>query len=161
MPTNTGSVWKTCCESRSGVEDGLDELVFVRPDGKVTFPLVNDIQAAGLTADQVREQVTEALSGFIREPQVTVIVEEINSFRVFILGEVAEQGALNFQRPTRLLQAIAAAGGFTDFSNKEIVVLRQAGDGEERIRINYKRVMAGETPEHNIFLQPGDTLLVD
>jgi polysaccharide export outer membrane protein len=142
-------------------ETGLNATVFVRPDGKITFPLVNDIRVAGLTPDQVREAVGTRLANFIRDPNVTVIVDQINSFRVYVLGEVAIQGVLDFNRPVRVLQAISIAGGFTQFSKREIIILRQEGDSERRITINYKRLMSGESGENNLFLQPGDTLLVN
>ena len=142
-------------------ETGLSANVFVRPDGKITFPLVNDIRVAGLTPNEVREALGERLANFIRDPNVTVIVDEINSFRVYVLGEVALQGELNFNRPVRVLQAISIAGGFSQFSKKEIIILRQQEGGETRISINYKRLMSGEASESNLFLQPGDTLLVN
>jgi polysaccharide export outer membrane protein len=142
-------------------ETGLEATVFVRPDGKITFPLVNDIRVAGLTPNQVREALSERLANFVRDPNVTVIVDEINSFRVYVLGEVVLQGVLNFNRPVRVLQAISIAGGFTQFSKREIVILRQAEGKEFRLSINYKRLMSGEAGEDNLFLQPGDTLLVN
>jgi polysaccharide export outer membrane protein len=142
-------------------ETSLSATVFVRPDGKITFPLVNDILVAGLTPNEVREALGERLANFIRDPNVTVIVDKINSFRVYLLGEVAIQGVLNFNRPVRVLQAISIAGGFTQFSKREIIILRQEEGGEMRISINYKRLMSGEEGENNLFLQPGDTLLVN
>lgn len=142
-------------------ETDLAMSVVVRPDGKVTFPLVNDIRVAGLTPNQVREAITARLGSFVVEPHVTVIVEQIRSFPVYILGEVVNQGAMNFSRPTRLLQALAAAGGFTEFSKREIVVLRQSGQMEKRITVNYKRLISGDPSAENLLLQPGDTLLVD
>jgi len=142
-------------------ETGLDATVFVRPDGKITFPLVNDIRVAGLTPNEVREALGERLANFVRDPNVTVIVDEINSFRVYVLGEVEIQGVLKFNRPVRVLQAISIAGGFKQFSKREIVILRQVEGSESRISINYKRLMSGEAGEDNLFLQPGDTLLVN
>jgi polysaccharide export outer membrane protein len=142
-------------------EADLAMSVVVRPDGKVTFPLVNDIRVAGLTPNQVREAITERLATYVVEPHVTVIVEEIRSFRVYVLGEVVNQGALNFSRPTRLLQALAACGGFTEFSKRDIVVLRQSGQLEKRIAVNYKRLISGDPSAENLLLQPGDTLLVN
>jgi polysaccharide export outer membrane protein len=142
-------------------ETDLSATVFVRPDGKITFPLVNDIRVAGLTPNEVREALGERLANFIRDPNVTVIVDEINSFRVYVLGEVAIQGELNFNRPVRVLQAISIAGGFTQFSKKEIIILRQQEGGETRISINYKHLISGDAGESNLFLQPGDTLLVN
>lgn len=141
-------------------EDDLDLSVRVRPDGKVTIPLVNDISVVGLTAEEIRLELRERLSNYIRDPNVTVIVEEINSFRVYILGEVNRQGVLNFTRPTRLLQALAAAGGLTQYSRKEIVLLREQDGVEQRIRIDYKRLLNGDSTQQNLYLKPGDVLLV-
>ena len=155
-----------------GVEDRLTisvwrevdmlQTMVVRPDGKITFPLVGDIQAAGRTARQLDEELTQKLATFIREPVVTVIVAEINSFKVFILGEVATQGALTLRRPTRLLEAIAQQGGLTPYADKsKVVVLRQEEGREVRIAVDYKRVLSGEKPEQNIFLKPGDTIIAN
>lgn len=141
--------------------DMLQEVV-VRPDGKITFPLVGDVQAAGRTARQLDEELTQKLATFIREPVVTVIVAEINAFKVFVLGEVAVQGALTLRRPTRLLEAIAQQGGLTPYADKsKLVVLRQEEGREVRITIDYKKVLAGERPEQNIFLKPGDTIIAN
>ena len=142
-------------------EAALDVRVRVRPDGKITFPLVNDINVDGLSPVTVREVIAAKLADYIREPNVTVIVEEINSFRVYVVGEVNRQGAINFNRPTRLLQAIAAAGGLTQFSKKEITLLREEGGVEKRIRVDYKRLIAGEVGQENPHLRPGDTILVN
>lgn len=140
-------------------EADLSERVIVRPDGKITVPLVNDLEVVGLTTDQVRERIAAALAKFIREPTVSVIVEQINSYRLYFIGEVNKQGAMNFFRPIRLLQAIAAAGGPTQFASKEIVLLREENGVERRMVVNYKRLIAGEPGEDNIYLQAGDTLL--
>lgn len=142
-------------------ESALDLTVRVRPDGKITVPLVNDVRVEGLSTEAVRREIAERLSGFLREPNVTVIVEEINSFRVYVLGEVARQGPINFNRPTRLLQAISAAGGLTQFSKKEVTLLRDEDGVERRIRIDYRRLLAGDPAQSNLYLKPGDTILVD
>ena len=142
-------------------EPDLRMSVSVRPDGKITFPLVNDLKVAGLSPEQVRQEITTRLSEFVREPNVTVIVSEIKSFKVYILGEIASQGTFTFVRPTRLLQAIANAGGFSNFSKKQVVVLRDHGQSETRINVNVKKLVAGDISQENFFLQPGDTLMVD
>ncbi len=142
-------------------EKDLDVSVKVRPDGKVTLPLVNDVQVRDLTPDQVRQLVATRLSGFIKDPNVSVAVTEINSFRVFILGEVNKQGPVNFNRPTRLLQALAAAGGFTPFSKKRITLIREVGNSESRVRVDYKRLVSAEGGQDNVYLKPGDTLVVE
>jgi polysaccharide export outer membrane protein len=152
-----------------GVEDALRVVVWgepelsvavkVRPDGQITVPLVNDITVVGLTPMQVREVIMERLGTFIRDPNVTVIVDEINSFRVYFLGEVTMQGAIRFSKPPRLLQAIAAAGGLTEFSKREVILLRKQGPTEKRFVINYKHLVAGDPREENLYLKPGDTLI--
>lgn len=141
-------------------EPNLSLSVAVRPDGNITLPLANDIKVAGLSPHEIRDTLTRRLSGFIRDPNVTVIVEQINSFRIFILGEVNQQGIQSFRRPTRLLQAIASAGGLTEFSKKEAAILREDEGTEKRLRIDLKRLLAGESPEQNSFLKPNDTILV-
>jgi polysaccharide export outer membrane protein len=141
-------------------EPDLTVEVSVRPDGKITIPLVNDIQVAGYSPHEVRDLIAEQLSQFIREPGVTVIVAEINSFRVFILGEVNEQGMLNFRRPTRLLQALASAGGLTEFSRKAALLVREQHGEEERIQINLKPLLAGNPDSENLALLPNDTVIV-
>lgn len=138
-------------------EKDLSIAVKVRPDGKITVPLVNDVRVVGLTTDEVREKITAALSAFIREPNVTVIVDSILSYRVYFLGEVKRQGALNFYQPTRLLQGLAAASGVGDFADK-VVILREGPGGETRSEIEYKKLLAGT--HENIVLRPGDTVIV-
>jgi polysaccharide biosynthesis/export protein len=146
------SVWK---------EPDLSRNVTIRPDGKITSPLVGDIKAAGRTAKELTADLTTALSRFVKEPIVTVAVEEIQSFKVFVLGEVATQGALVLRRRTRLLEAIALSGGMTQFANKsDLVLIRYEDDKETRTRIDYRKVVSGEKPELNVFLKPGDTIIV-
>lgn len=147
------SVWK---------EPDLTKSVIIRPDGKITFPLVGDVQAAGRAPRQLTEDLTKLLARFIKEPVVTVVVEEINNFKVFVLGEVTVQGALNLRRRTRLLEAIALAGGMSKFADKSNVLLLRFEDGKEtRNRIDYRKVVSGEKPELNLYLKPGDTIIVN
>jgi polysaccharide export outer membrane protein len=153
-----------------GIEDVLHIVVWnepdltvdvsVRPDGKITLPLVNDIDVAGRSPQEVRDLITERLSSFVRDPNVTVVVTEINSFRVFVLGEVNAQGVLNFRRPTRLLQAIASAGGLTPYSKKEALLLREQHGVEKRIPVNLKPLLSGSPEADNLPLQPNDTVIV-
>ena len=141
------SVWK---------EPDLSRTVGVRPDGKITFPLVGDIQASGRTTKELDAEMTTALSRFIKEPVVTVLVEEINHFKVFVLGEVHTQGQLLLRQPTRLLQALALAGGLTQYADKSNVVVVREEDGREtRMRVDYKKLAGGEKPELNYYLKPG------
>ena len=152
-----------------GIEDRLSIVVWgepelslevmVRPDGKITIPLVHDIDVDGLTPDEVGATIAERLGRYVREPNVTVIVKEIKSFKVFFVGEVNTKGALQFLRPIRVLQAVAMAGGPTDFSKKEIVLLREELGVEKRIPIDYKKLLAGDPSQENIYLRPGDTLI--
>ena len=147
------SVWK---------EPDLLRTVTVRPDGKITFPLIGDVQAAGRTPRGLTDEIAKALSKFIKEPVVTVIVEEINNYKVFVLGEVATQGALNLRRKTRFLEAIAMAGGLTTYADKGNVTLLRYDEGKEsRTRIDYRKVVSGEKPEFNVWLVPGDTIIVN
>ena len=149
----TISVWK---------EPEFTKTLAIRPDGKITFPLVGDLQAAGRTARQLTDDVAKQLARFIKEPVVTVVVEEINNYKVFVLGEVTTQGALNLRRRTRLLEAIAIAGGMSQYADKSNVVLLRFDDGKEtRTRIDYRKVVSGERPELNVFLKPGDTIIVN
>lgn len=153
-----------------GIEDELGVVVWgepqisrtvkVRPDGKISLPLVNDLEVAGRSPEDIRQLITSKLSAFIRDPNVTVIVEEINSFRVYFLGEVKAQGVHSFYRPTRLLQAVATAGGLTEFAKKEITLIRNPYGVEERLTIDLKRLLSGDPSQENIYLQPGDMILV-
>jgi len=140
-------------------EPDLSVEVQVRPDGFITVPLVNEVSVVGKSPEQVRRAVSTALAKYIREPLVTVIVEEINSYRVYFLGEINDQGVLNFYRPTTLLQGVAAAGGLTEFAKKEITLLRIKSGKERRINIDYKKLLAGDGSAENIYLEAGDTLL--
>ncbi len=142
-------------------EKDLSVSVKVRPDGKITLPLVNDVQVRDLTPDQVRQLVATRLAGFIKDPNVSVTVDEINSFRVFVIGEVNKQGPVNFTRPTRLLQALAAAGGFTQFSKKRVTLIREVGETETRVRIDYRKLVSSNGSQENVYLKPGDTLVVE
>ena len=139
-------------------ETDLSDSVKVRPDGKITMPLINDIAVVGMTPEAVREKIAGELKEFVRDPNVTVIVDEINSFRIYFLGEVNNQGPIQFYKPTRLLQALASAGGMTEFAKKDVTLLREQDGGEVRMNIDVKKVMAGE--DENPRLLPGDTLLV-
>ncbi len=147
------SVWK---------EPELSRTVIIRPDGKVTCPLVGDIQAAGRTSMQLAADITAALSRFVKEPVVSVTVEQIDSYKVYVLGEVSTQGALILRRRTRLLEAIALSGGMTQFADRsDVVLIRYDDDKETRLRIDYRKIVSGQKSELNIFLKPGDTIIVN
>jgi polysaccharide biosynthesis/export protein len=145
-------VWKEAEISRS---------VPVRPDGKISLPLLNDVQAAGLTAMELANNITEGLKKFITSPQVTVSVTEINSRRVYVTGEVTKPGAYALLPNMTVLQAITSASGFTQFARtKKIYVLRNEGGKQVKYPFNYNEVVSGKRPEDNITLQPGDTIVV-
>jgi len=145
-------VWKEAEISRS---------VPVRPDGKISLPLLNDVQAAGLTAMELANNITEGLKKFITSPQVTVTVSEINSRRVYVTGEVTRPGAFPLLPNMTVLQAVTSGGGFTQFARtKNIYVLRNEGGKQTKYPFNYNDVVKGKRPEENITLQPGDTIVV-
>ena len=132
--------------------------VVVRPDGRISLPLLNDVQAAGLTPDQLRERLLVAAARFIAEPAATVVVKEINSRRVYITGGVEKPGSYSLNGPTTVLQLIATAGGLKEFVNgKSIIVVRS---GNSRVKFNYRDVVSGKRLEQNIALKPGDTVIV-
>ena len=146
------SVWK---------ENQLTEVVPVRPDGKISLPLLNDVQAAGLTPTQLAAQITQSLKKFLTDPQVTVIVREINSRRVYLLGEVTRAGAYPLLPGMTVLQALSSGGGFTQFANvKKIYVLRVENGKQEKFPFNYKDVIGGKDTGQNIVLRAGDTIVV-
>ena len=146
------SVWK---------EPDISRRVPVRPDGKISLPLLNDIQAAGLTPMQLQTQITEKLKKFLTEPQVTVIVGEINSRRIYILGEANRPGAYPLLPNMTVLQAISGAGGFTQFANSSKVrVLRMENGKQLSFNFNYKDVIQGKNIDQNIVLKPGDSIVV-
>jgi len=142
-------------------EAELTRTVQVRPDGKISLPLLNDIQAAGLTPTQLAGQITTSLKKFVTDPQVTVIVTQINSQRVYIMGEVTRAGAYPLLPGMTVLQALSSAGGFTQFANlKKIYVLREENGKQTRLPFNYKQVINGKDTDQNIEVKAGDTIVV-
>jgi polysaccharide export outer membrane protein len=143
------SVWKNEAMSRT---------VTVRPDGKISLALLNDLQAAGLTALELREIVTKKLADYIPSPEVSVIVSEVRSFKVSVIGEVTRPGRFELKSWTTVLDALALAGGFTQFATRsKIVILHPEGTMMKRIPFNYNKV-AGE--QENFYLRNGDIVLV-
>ena len=139
----------------------LSRTVTVRPDGKISLPLIGDVQAAGQSAAQLTEAVTEKLKTYYKEPaQVAVIVHQVNSYAIYVLGEVKGQGKHVVRSGTTFLQSISLAGGFTPFASKNKITLRhRSGDGKETVLlIRYKDVLAGQ--QANLILKPGDTIIV-
>jgi polysaccharide biosynthesis/export protein len=146
------SVWK---------EPELTRAVPVRPDGKISIPLLNDVQAAGRTPLQLAADITSGLKKFVADPQVTVTVSIINSQRVFILGEVTRAGAYPLLPNMTVLQALSSAGGLTIYASvKKIYVLRVEEGKQVKHPFNYKDVLAGKAPDQNIPLKAGDTVVV-
>ena len=142
-------------------EPDISRTIPVRPDGKISLPLLNDVQASGLTAMQLATSLREGLSKFLTSPQVTVTVTEINSRRVYITGEVTRAGALPLLPNMTVLQALSSAGGFTQFAKlKNIYVLRTEDGKQVKHPFNYKEVVKGNLTEENIVLQPGDVIVV-
>lgn len=148
----TVTVWKY---------DELTVTVPVRPDGRITVPLVGDVQAEGKSSSEIQTQLTEAFEQFVTAPAVSVLVQQVNSLKVFIVGEVATPGVFDLIRPTRLIEALAMAGGLTEFAKlDEIVLLRDTPDGETRLTLSYKAIVSGRNLQENLLLQPGDTIIV-
>jgi len=146
------SVWK---------EPELTRSVPVRPDGKISLPLLNDVQAAGLTPSQLAAQITTSLKKFVTEPQVTVIVTAINSQRVFIIGEVLRPGAFPLLPGMTVLQALSSAGGFTQFASLgKIYVLRNENGKQTKYPFNYKAAINGKQVDQNFTLKAGDQIVV-
>ena len=142
-------------------EPDISRTIPVRPDGKISLPLLNDVQAAGMTAMQLSASLRDNLSKYLTNPQVTVTVTEINSRRVYITGEVTRAGALPLLPNMTVLQALSSAGGFTQFAKlKNIYVLRTEDGKQTKHPFNYKEVVKGNLPEQNILLQPGDVIVV-
>jgi polysaccharide biosynthesis/export protein len=146
------NVWK---------EPDMTRNVPVRPDGKISLPLTNDVLAAGSTPQQLASTVTEKLRKFLTEPQVTVIVTQINSQRVFVVGEVLRAGAFPLIPGMTVLQALASAGGFTAFADvKKVHVMRLVNGKHFELPFNYREVLKGDNPDQNIKLEPSDTVVV-
>lgn len=133
----------------------------VRPDGKISLPLLNDVQAAGLTPLELSNVISEGLKKFINNPQVTVTVLDINSRRIYVMGEVSRPGAFPLLPNMTVLQALGSAGAFTQFAHtKAIYVLRSEGGKQLKYPFNYKDVIKGNHPDQNIELRSGDTIVV-
>jgi polysaccharide export outer membrane protein len=142
-------------------EPEISRVTPVRPDGRISLPLLNDVQAAGLTPTQLASTISEGLKKFITNPQVTVGVNEINSRRIYVTGEVTKPGAFPLQPNMTVLQALTSSGAFTQFAKiKGIYVLRTEDGKQVKHPFNYKDVVSGKHPELNIVLQSGDVIVV-
>jgi len=142
-------------------EETLSRTVPVRMDGKISLPLIDDVQAAGYTPLQLKEILTRRLEGFIDTPVVSVVVSDANSFKVYVSGEVRSPGVHRLRSETSLLQFIIMVGGFTEWANqKKILIIRRENGKEKRMIVNYKKIVEGEAPDSNIVLKSGDTIIV-
>jgi polysaccharide biosynthesis/export protein len=145
------AVWK---------EAELTATLPVRPDGMISLPLLNDVQAAGLTPMQLAASISDKLKKYVSDPRVTVVVTAMNSRRIYVLGEVNHTGPMAMTPNMTVLQALAGAG-FTQFANtKGIYVLRVENGKQQKMPFNYKQVVKGESMSQNIVLKPGDTIVV-
>lgn len=141
--------------------ESLSKTVTIRPDGKISLPLIGDVEAAGATANQLRDSIKEKLKQYKETPEVSVIVKEINSMMVFVTGEVAHPGKVMLRSETTLLQAITMAGGFTQYaSSNKITLLRRINGVETRQVVRYKDIVSGKNPKDDVVLQRGDTIVV-
>jgi polysaccharide export outer membrane protein len=146
------TVWKN---------DAMSRVLPVRPDGMISLPLVDDIMAAGLTPMELRNVLAQKLTEFVPSPAVTVVVNDVRSFKVSVIGEVIRPARYELKSRTSVLDVLALAGGFNQFAARtRIVVLRQDGDKKVRIPFNYNRVTSGSADEENLYLRPGDIVLV-
>lgn len=145
------SVWK---------EPDLTETLPVRPDGKISLPLLNDVVASGLTPSQLADSIGTKLKKYLADPRVTVIVTAMNSQRIYVLGEVTHTGTMTLQPNMTVLQALASAG-FTQFANtKGIYLLRTENGKQQKIPVNYRALLKGASIDQNLVLRPGDTIVV-
>ena len=141
-------------------EADLTATLPVRPDGKISLPLLNDVQASGLTPQQLAASVTEKLKKYIADPRVTVVVTQINSKRIFMVGEVLHPGPMSMIANMTVLQALSSAG-LNQFANtKRIYVLRTENGKQQKLPVNYRKLVKGEQIEQNYLLQPGDEIVV-
>ena len=147
------NVWK---------ETEISRVVEVRPDGKISLPLVGELQASGLQPIELQKQIAERLKSYLANPEVTVIVQEVRSQKFNVMGEVARPGTYGLSKPMTVLDGLALAGGFRDFAKeKKIYVLRKQPNGTDvRLPFNYKKVVKGQNLTQNVALEPGDTIVV-
>jgi len=145
------SVWKN---------PDLSATVPVRPDGRISVPLLGDLKAAGMTPLALRQTLTDGFREFVTAPGVSVVVKQINSQKVFVTGEVANPGAFDLAPRAKLMQVVAMAGGLTPYAKGRVVVLRDRDGKERRFEVNFKAIVSGRRPQDNLILQPGDTLVV-
>jgi polysaccharide export outer membrane protein len=142
-------------------EPDLTRKVLVRPDGRISFPLVQDMQAAGISPGQLKAAIEENLKEYLGSPNVTVIVEAIQSYRIYVTGKVQKPGAISAEKPLTVLQALALAGGFQEFANQtDITVIRSSDTRTTMSRVNYEELLKGKNLNQNILLNNGDVVVV-
>ena len=133
----------------------------VRPDGRISLPLINEVVAAGLTPEELQKRVTEESAKYMEDASITIVVREINSLKVFITGEVNKPGPYPITSATTVMQLISLAGGLREYANsKNIMIMRKEGDKQTSVKFNYKEVANGKNLKQNIDLKPGDTVVV-
>jgi polysaccharide export outer membrane protein len=147
------NVWK---------DSELTRTVTVRPDGKISLPLIGELAVSGLTAASVQRLIAQRLTEYISTPQVAVIVQEVKSQTYIVVGRIAKPGAYQLGKPTTVLESIAIAGGFLDFAkvSKVSIIRRRAGGPSETLHFDYKKVIKGQNPEQNVELKSGDIIIV-
>jgi polysaccharide biosynthesis/export protein len=147
------SVWKN---------PELTSTVPVRPDGRISVPLLGDVQAAGMTPLALKQTLTDGYKDYVTAPGVSVVVKEIHSRKIYVTGEVASPGVYDLQPRAKLMQALALAGGLTPYAKGRVVVLRDSrdGKGDRRFEIEIGTIISGKKPQDNLLLMPGDTLIV-
>ena len=146
------NVWK---------EEDLTKTVRVRKDGKITMPLLDDVQAAGLTPGELKETIQNGLKDYLDSPTVTVIVQAQESRRYYIIGEVKQTGEFELIKDLSVVQAITKAGGFTEWADKDDILLLRRNDwGEQRIKVDYDAIVSGRKGKQNVQLQADDTIIV-
>jgi polysaccharide export outer membrane protein len=142
-------------------EPDLSRIVRVRLDGKISLPLVDDIQASDFTLEEVKTRITKALSGYVDAPAVYVMLQENRSKKIYVIGKVMAPGEFVLEKETTILHAIAMAGGFAEWANKdEIVIIRKEPQGQLRIKFDYDRAVSGKDLKQNILLRPDDVIVV-
>lgn len=146
------SVWK---------DEALSRQVVVRPDGNISFPLIGDVQAQGRTVGELRKAVEDKIKGFVPDAPVNVMVMEVGSPKVYVVGKVGKPGLYIMGEPMRVMQILAMAGGMTTFAQADdIIIIRNENDGQKVFEFNYGSVAAGKDLEQNIRLRSGDTVVV-
>jgi polysaccharide export outer membrane protein len=142
-------------------EPELTQDVIVMSDGRITFPMIGEIMAKGLTVMELKDIITEKLKNYVSNPEVTVILRESQSRRIYAIGRLNQPGEYQLQPEMTVLQALAAAGGFTEWADKKyVMIVRRQGDKDVLYRFNYQEFISGKNLDQNIILEPNDTIVV-